>query len=101
PLVAREIDSVRVKGKKEPVKVFELRRRGATSSAEQSLLDGYSHALKLYREQRFSAARGAFEQCLAIDPDDGPSQLFVARCDAMTGAPPGAGWGGVFSMTRK
>jgi adenylate cyclase len=100
-LIARELDSVRVKGKKEPVKLFELRGRGPVRKPDQPLMEAYARALQLYREQRFSTARLSFEECLELDPNDGPSRLFLARCDAMMSEPPGEGWDGVFSMTHK
>ena len=101
PLYVREIDSVRVKGRKEAVKLFELRGRGAIPSADKPLLEAYAHGLELYRGQKFSTARLSFEECLELHPNDGPARLFVARCDAMTNEPPGAGWDGVFSMLHK
>jgi adenylate cyclase len=100
-LYLRELDSVRVKGKKEPVRLFELRGRGAAPHAHRPLLEHYARGLSLYREQRFATARLSFEECLQLHPEDGPALLFVARCDEMTAAPPGEGWDGVYSMTHK
>jgi hypothetical protein len=97
----RELDSVRVKGKKEPVRLFELRRRGLATTEEQPLLDGYAEGLRLYRAQRFSEARLQFESLLERFPHDGPGSLFVRRCDEMSAAPPGEEWDGVFKMEHK
>ena len=101
PYVARELDFVAVKGKKEPVRLFELRGKGAVQAEDQPLLDGYAEGLKLYRAQRFSEARLQFESLLERSPGDGPSKLFVGRCDEMMAAPPGQGWDGVFRMKHK
>ena len=97
----RELDSVRVKGKKEPVRLFELRSRGAPSTEELPLLEGYAEGLELYRQQRFSEARLQFESLLERYPGDGPSTLFLGRCDLMLASPPGENWDGVFKMEHK
>ena len=100
-LAVRELDLVSVKGKKEPVRLFELRGRGLAPDADKPLLDAYAEGLKLYRAQRFSEARLSFEQCLALHPGDGPATLFLGRCDEMASVPPGEGWDGVFKMMHK
>jgi adenylate cyclase len=97
----RELDSVRVKGKKEPVRLFELRSRGVVKTGELPLLEGYSEGLRLYRAQKFSEARLQFESLLARYPGDGPSALFLRRCDMMLESPPGENWDGVFKMEHK
>lgn len=97
----RELDAVRVKGKKEPVRVFELRSRGKPSAEELPLLDGYAEGLRLYRAQRFAEARLQFESLAERFPEDGPAQLFIGRCDRMLAAPPGQDWDGVFRMEHK
>ncbi|MGZ6143408.1 MAG: adenylate/guanylate cyclase domain-containing protein, partial [Myxococcales bacterium] len=97
----RELDSVRVKGKKEPVRLFELRRRGLPTTEEQPLLDGYAEGLRLYRAQKFSEARLQFESLLERFAHDGPSTLFIRRCDMMLESPPGENWDGVFKMEHK
>jgi adenylate cyclase len=98
---ARELDSVRVKGKKEPVRLFELISRGAPSAGKRPLIEGYGEGLQLYRAQRFSEARLQFESLIERFPEDGPSQLFIARCDLMLSSPPGENWDGVFKMEHK
>ncbi len=98
---ARELDSVRVKGKKEPVRLFELLARQSPTAEQLPLLEGYADGLQLYRAQRFSEARLQFESLLERYPDDGPSRLFVARCDLMLSSPPGEAWDGVFKMEHK
>jgi adenylate cyclase len=97
----RELDSVQVVGKKEPVRLFELRSRGPAQTEELPLLEGYGEGLKLYRAQRFAEARLQFESLLARFPDDGPGALFLRRCDEMLESPPGEKWDGVFRMEHK
>jgi adenylate cyclase len=92
----RELDSVRVKGKKEPVRLFELRSK-QPESGDKPLLEGYAEGLALYRAQKFAEARLAFEQF----PGDGPSKMMIARCIAMAETPPGENWDGVFKMEHK
>ena len=99
--VVRELDSVRVKGKKEPVRLFELRSRGPASTEDLPLLEGYAEGLKLYRARRFSEARLQFESLLERYRGDGPSTLFLGRCDDMAANPPGENWDGVFKMEHK
>jgi len=101
PYVVRELDSVAVKGKKEPVVLFELRGKGTPREGEVALLEGYAEALGLYRAQRFSEARLQFETLLERFHEDGPCLLFLGRCDEMTAQPPGEGWDGVFKMKHK
>ena len=97
----RELDSVRVKGKKEPVRLFELRRRGQATTEELPLLSGYAEALALYRTQKFGEAGVMFESLLTRFPGDGPCTLFVRRCEEMMQNPPGREWDGVFKMEHK
>jgi adenylate cyclase len=97
----RELDSVRVKGKKEPVRLFELRSRGPARTEELPLLSGYAEGLRLYRAQKFGEAGLQFESLLARFPGDGPSALFVRRCQEMQESPPGRDWDGVFKMEHK
>jgi adenylate cyclase len=92
----RELDSVRVKGKKEPVRLFELRSQ-TPSGADKPLLDDYAEGLRLYRAQKFAQAQLVFEQ----HPADGPSKMMIARCLDMAAHPPGAEWDGVFKMEHK
>jgi len=97
----RELDSVRVMGKEEPVRLFELRGIGPPPTEDLALLAGYARALELYREQRFSDARLEFESLSLRYPQDGPSRLFVSRCEQMLLAPPRQGWDGAFQIAGK
>ena len=97
----RELDYVAVKGRREPVRLFELRSGGPATTAERPLLDGYGEGLALYRAQRFSEARLQFESLLLRYPGDGPCLLFLRRCDEMSENPPGENWNGVYQMSHK
>lgn len=98
--VCRELDLVAVKGKKEPVRIYEL--MAATPSPE--LVDriaAYTAALDLYKGHRFIEAKAAFEAVLAHFPDDGPSRTYIQRCEALAADPPPQGWDGVYVMKHK
>jgi adenylate cyclase len=100
-LAVRELDSVQVKGKEAPVRIYELRGLGEPPERDRPLLDTYANGLGLYRRRKFSEARYEFETCLALAAGDGPARLFLARCDAMLATPPGENWDGVFRMEHK
>lgn len=98
----REIDLLRVKGKTEPVVVHELLARKGQLSAERSkLIAVYGEGLAAYKARKFSQALACFDEALALDPDDGPSQVYRARCRHYLEDPPPASWDGVYELTEK
>jgi adenylate cyclase len=96
----RELDAIRVWGRSDPVRVFEL-RGFAADSAPDPLAGAFEQALAHYRAQAFEAAEAGFRQCLEIAPEDGASLLFLERLGALRELPPGPDWDGVWSMTSK
>lgn len=98
----REIDSVLVVGKSEPERIFELLgRKGEITADMRELRDTYAAALGHYRVQEWEAAAGGFRNCLAINPDDGPSKTFLARVAHFRDQPPSDDWAGVWSLLTK
>ncbi|MEK9870133.1 MAG: adenylate/guanylate cyclase domain-containing protein [Gammaproteobacteria bacterium] len=98
----RELDTIRVVGKSEPVTVYELlERKGETAGATADLVDAFEKALTLYKRADFIAAKAAFEKCLGIIGGDGPSTTYMKRCQTYIDQPPESGWDGVFALTEK
>jgi adenylate cyclase len=101
-LAFREIDSLRVAGKLETVRVFELLGYSAElSESDRQRVQAYEAGLARYRTQDWDAAETAFGECLAIEPTDQPSQVMLARITAFRQAPPDAGWDGVWVALSK
>jgi adenylate cyclase len=101
-LAFREIDSLRVAGKLEPAKVFEL--IGLTeeiSDITRRAVSAYESGLVHYRTQDWNAAEAAFGDCLADAPGDKPSQVMLERIAVFRQTPPEAGWDGVWVATGK
>lgn len=98
----REIDRVIVKGKTEPVAVFEILDYHTeetfpnVAEAIHAFRDGYD----LYREGAWDAAIEVFGRGLRANPHDGVAQLYVDRCHQLQAAPPEP-WTGIWSMTTK
>jgi len=100
--IARELDLVRVKGKGQPVKIFELLSLVKTASTDQrALADGFHAALAEYRKRNWDKAREAFQKVLAQFPHDGPAKLYLERSETLSKNPPPADWDGVYTMTTK
>ncbi|MDC0229551.1 adenylate/guanylate cyclase domain-containing protein [Deltaproteobacteria bacterium] len=98
----RQLDVIRVVGKKEPISVYEvLERKNQTSSEKSGVVEKFLKALKLYEERNFADASKEFEKVLAIDPDDGPSMTYVKRCGVFLETPPEKDWDGVYTFTEK
>lgn len=99
---AREIDLVTVLGKAEPVRIYELLGRvGSLDGATQRLANLYADSLQLYREQQWEEATKAFQECLRIRPDDGPSLEFLTRIPALKKNAPPENWDGVWQTSTK
>jgi len=93
----REIDRVIVKGRAEPVDLYELLgRKGQTDPAKLAVAQRYAQALALYREGRFAEALAAFE-AVGTDP---PAEAMAARCRQYITHPP-ENWTGVYVATEK
>lgn len=99
---ARDLDLIRVKGKKEPRKVFEvLCKKGEMSETLSQGRDLYHQGLSLYRQRQFSEAIDAFQQVFQFLPDDHLTRVYLERARTFQISPPPATWDGVFKMTTK
>jgi adenylate cyclase len=97
----RELDKVRVAGKTEAVKVYELLAlKGGLPAEKQVTVERYHEALALYRQTQFAAAAAVLEARLAKDPHDGPNAALLERCREYTQNPPSPPWDGVTSLDK-
>jgi adenylate cyclase len=99
--VCREIDWVKVKGKAQPVRIFELVAEGRVTPETTSVLTLFNEGFRLYHEQKFREAVERFTNALSFAPNDAPSQLYLERCEDYLREPPPPDWDGVFTMTSK
>jgi adenylate cyclase len=98
----REVDSIRVVGKSEPVRIFELLAcKGELGHAAADMRASFEQGLNAYRGCDWDRAQAYFTTCLAIDPTDGPSKLFRARLYYLRDHPCPENWDGVWSLTEK
>jgi len=99
---SRQLDIIRVVGKKEPVHVYEvLARKNETGSEMSGVVEQYLKGLKLYQDRNFADAVKEFEKVLDIDQEDGPSLTYVKRCGVFLETPPEKDWDGVYTFTEK
>jgi len=97
----REVDWVRVKGKMEPVRIFELICEGEPEGMTREVLSHFSQGFNLYHEKKFAEALDCFRKASQLNPTDGPSELYIERCETFLQEPPPEQWDGVFVMKTK
>ena len=98
----RQIDSLLVVGKTEPLRIFELLgQKGEVAPDRLALGDAYVEALDAYRGKAWEKACAGFEACLAIYLCDPPSKLFLERIANFHVTAPRADWSGVWSLAEK
>jgi len=101
-MLCRELDLIRVKGKLQPVRLYELvALKGKAESNLELKVKAFEEGLAEYRSRRFDAAEVHFRNCLALDPQDGPAQVFLNRCPLLKEADLPEDWDGVFIMKTK
>jgi adenylate cyclase len=99
----REVDLVIVKGKTQPVAVYEVMDYH-TPHSYPNLADAlhvYRVALGKYRSARWASAIEEFERLLDLNPADNLAPLYLERCRFFAANPPGAEWSGVWKMQDK
>ena len=103
----RDLDYVVVKGKSEPVQVYELISiKGELPDGYAGMLEAYHAALNLYRDQKWQAALDAF--ILSDSMEDmfpgrstNPSRVYIDRCKYFMENSPGENWDGSWTLTSK
>jgi adenylate cyclase len=99
--IAREVDRIRVKGKKQPVVIYELLAPIAERKAYADLLAKFNQALTTYRRQNWPEAAEQFSDLLTKYPNDGPTQVLLQRCQEFLEESPASDWDGVYVMKSK
>ncbi|MDD3180715.1 MAG: GAF domain-containing protein [Opitutaceae bacterium] len=99
----REIDKVVVKGKTEPIGVYEVLDFHTDESFPNmsEVINQFRGGLKYYRSGEFGRAIAQFREALALHPGDQLSQTYIQRCEYLKDTPPGPGWDGVWVMKSK
>ena len=102
-IIARELDLLRVMGKNEPVKVYELvgLKEQGISDKKKQVLDLFREGYKYYRQKDWQNAKKYFNQVLTVDRTDGPSKTYIKRCDLFIKTHPPEDWDGVYTMLKK
>lgn len=101
-ILGRELDLVRVKGKDQPVRIYELLARSSAATSEQrELVQEFQAGLTAYQNRQWSKAEAIWKNILQKFPGDEPSKLYVERCRMLMQNPPPPDWDGVYSVTTK
>jgi adenylate cyclase len=99
--VCRDLDKIRVKGKHQPVTIYELLDVADQKEKYEPLLSRFNHAMDAYREQNWQEAASRLAEMLTHFPDDGPTQIFMDRVVEFMQNAPEADWDGVYVMKTK
>ncbi|AUB40036.1 Adenylate cyclase, class 3 [Nostoc flagelliforme CCNUN1] len=87
---ARELDYIRVKGRNEPVAIYELLglRSNPIESQKLQVIEHYHKGREYYLKRQFSFARAEFAKVLAADSHDKAAMLHLLRCQHWLQSPP-------------
>jgi class 3 adenylate cyclase len=97
--LCREIDLLTVKGKRQPVRVFELmEERGKASDRNSEIKRVFEEGLAFYRQQKWSQAGQAFG-FLKEKFGDEASEIFLRRIALFKLESPPKKWDGVFDLS--
>ena len=99
----RDVDLVVVKGKTQPVRVFEILDYHDAESFP-NLMDVVNHfneGMADYRGGKWDQAIARFTRCVELNPADSLSHTYIERCETLRASPPEGEWDGVWVMKSK
>ena len=82
-------------------RMLELVESASLGQRRQLLVARFGDALARYRARDWEGAERGFAHCLALAPDDAPSQVLQARVQSLRAEPPSQDWDGVYRLTSK
>ena len=95
----RELDAIRVKGRNNPVRIYELLAEAGQQTPQQAAAaTAYAEGLAHWRVREFDVAAKCFARAADIDK---PSALFLERAKAFASHPPGPDWEPVNALEAK
>ncbi|MFC1565247.1 CHASE2 domain-containing protein [candidate division KSB1 bacterium] len=99
----RFLDSLKVKGKTLPVKVYELigKKEVGLSGEMEEAIKHYNTGMENYLAQKWDDGIENFNKVIETLGKDEPSSVYIERCSAFKENPPPENWDGVFTMTTK
>jgi len=102
--ILRKLDVLRVKGKRQPMAVYELlAERGAlpADGQLQSLVSGYERAFSLYQHRQWDPAQKELLELEGRFADDGAIKALLRRIATLRNDPPPDDWDGVYVAKEK
>jgi adenylate cyclase len=99
----RKVDTIRVKGKTEPMAIYELLAEKSDPAAARFAIvtETYEAALAAYQQQRWDDAEKLLLELSKAFGEDGPSKTMQKRINAYRITPPPPDWDGVYEATEK
>jgi adenylate cyclase len=95
----RELDSIRVIGRLQPLRIYEpLARAGQENPVQAANAQIYANALACWRQHEFASAMELFASIADVDP---PSALFMQRAKKLVLVPPGPDWEPINTLEGK
>lgn len=93
-LLMRELDQVQVRGRVQPVTIFEL-VWSAPGEPTPLWHSAFQAGRAAYLERNWRQAASHFEEVIRLKPEDGPATLYLRRCWQYLEAPPPPEWQGI------
>lgn len=102
-VIARQLDLLVVKGKTEPIAVYELvgLLDNTVPSHYDEFLRHYNQGLQQYRNRDWRRAIQSFQKALEVLPNDYPSSMYIERAESYEVSPPPPEWDGAFVLKTK
>jgi adenylate cyclase len=98
----RELDCVRVKGKNEPIPIFEpIAEVSKVDARVRGVVERWHQAYALVRQQKWDHAEEILNDLLQQSPNDVLYKLFKDRIAYYREHPPGPDWDGVTTFETK
>jgi len=95
----RLLDFVMVRGKSEPVKIYELvAEKGDITSLDMDYLKYFNRAVALYQQRDWDSAIRCFSKLAEKRPHDPTCGMYLRRCEAFNITPPPEDWNGEYVM---
>ncbi len=92
-IALRPVDRVIVKGRTQAIEVF-------TPCEQPRVIELTGQAIRLFRNREWDAAEMCLKELLAIVPQDGIAELYLARITALRSVPPVAKWDGAVELEK-